>query len=167
MSSLITPLKIDLSLPWQAILTHTDQFLVTMCTLGFTQETSMVGAFADPDDSTIRTASRDIPLPRHRDGIYTQSIADLQGGMYIAKPNVDVVGMYCVQDNTDDAGTHLPCWTILAETEDGPELARIDLRKGQALIWDNRLWHGREGEVGNRLLIRYWITCPALYEVRP
>lgn len=156
-------MEIDLSRPWQVRETTTDDFLTAMSALGkSTQELSLVGSFADADDSSVRTAHRDIDLPFHRDGIYTQSIADLQDGMYVARPNVDVVGMYCIRDN------EAPCYTILSADEAGENIiAEVNLRAGQALIWDNRLWHGRRGSVGKRILIRFWVTCPALYEVRP
>jgi ectoine hydroxylase-related dioxygenase (phytanoyl-CoA dioxygenase family) len=156
-------MQIDLSKPWQVIEGLTaDEFLLGMAALGHSQEMTLVGAFEAPDDETKRTAHRDIPLPFHRDGIYTQSIADLQSGMYIERPNVDVVGMYCIRDNGD------PCYTILADDEAGEHIvSEVNLRAGQALVWDNRLWHGRRGTVGQRVLIRFWITSPALYEARP
>jgi ectoine hydroxylase-related dioxygenase (phytanoyl-CoA dioxygenase family) len=137
--------------PFYVLVLPVDEFLIGMSALGASQEMSMVGAFADPDDMTVRTAHRDIDLPMHRDGIYTESIAALQGGMYVERPNVDVVGMYCLRDN--DA----PCTTTLGY-EEGHVSHRVDLCAGEALIWDNRLWHGREGKVGKRLLVRFWTT---------
>lgn len=111
----------------------------------------MVGSFAEADDSTVRTAHRDVDLPLHRDGIYTKALADMQGGMYVEKPNVDVIGMYCLRDNGDQ------CYTTISE--DGQNvIAEVNLRTGEALIMDNRLWHGRRGPVGKRLLIRFWTT---------
>lgn len=141
--------------PWKVLTLSVEDFLTGMSEAGPTPEMSMVGAFAaDPNDKTVRTAHRDIDLPLHRDGIYTEAIAAMQGGMYIEKPNVDLVGMYCVRDN--DA----PCYTILAtENDESTIFERVDLRAGQALVWDNRLWHGRQGAVGKRLLIRFWTTC--------
>lgn len=155
---------IDLSQPWQVVEMTTDQFLLTMAELGHSQELTLVGSFEEPDDETKRTAHRDIPLPFHRDGIYTDSIAALQGGMYVTRPNVDLVGMICVRDNDGK-----PCTTILSEDKQGENvIAEVSLKPGQALIWDNRLWHARgEEPVGRRVLIRFWITCPKLYEVRP
>lgn len=138
--------------PWQLLTLSVEDFLIGMSSLGTPQEIQMVGAFADdPNDPTVRTAHRDIDLPLHRDGIYTQAIADMQGGMYVEKPNVDVVGMYCVR--TNDA----PCFTTISV--DGENIDHeVDLQAGQALVWDNRLWHGRRGAVGKRLLVRFWTT---------
>lgn len=161
-------MQIDLRRPWQVLNMTTAQFLIEMASIGKYQDINLVGSFEAPDDQTKRTAHRDIPLPFHRDGIYTDSIAELQGGMYIEKPNVDVVGMYCLQDNREAGRLRIPCYTILSEDMEGTNiLTEVDLHPGQALIWDNRLWHGRRGPVGNRVLIRFWTTCPALYEVRP
>lgn len=150
---------IDITQPWQVLDLSVEDFLAGMSELGTPQEIQMVGSFAaDPNDPTIRTAHRDTDLPPHRDGIYTQAIADMQGGMYVEKPNVDIVGMYCVRDN--DA----PCYTVFYEDEAGKnELGEEDLRAGQAVIWRNTLWHGRRGAVGKRLLIRFWVTCPELH----
>lgn len=144
--------------PWQVLTLSVEDFLVGMSGLGTPQEIQMVGTFSDdPDDPNVRTAHRDTDLPPHRDGIYTQAIADMQGGNYVERPNVDIVGMYCVRDN--DA----PCYTVFYEDEAGTqEVTRLDLRAGQAVVWDNRLWHGRKGPVGKRLLIRFWVTAPDL-----
>lgn len=145
--------------PWQVLTLTVEDFLVEMSTLGTPQEIQMVGAFAaDPDDPTVRTAHRDTDLPFHRDGIYTQAIADMQGGMYVEKPDVDVIGMYCVRGN----GDFVSCFTTISE--DGVnEIAAVDLQPGEAIIMDNRLWHGRRGPVAERLLIRFWTTCPEMH----
>ena len=128
-----------------------EEFLIGMTSLGIPQEIQMVGSFAESNDSKVRTVHRDIDLPLHRDGIYTKAIADMQGGMYVEKSNVDVVGMYCIRDNDGK------CYTTISD--DGQNIiAEINLRTGEALIMDNRLWHGRRGPVGNRLLIRFWTT---------
>ena len=128
-----------------------EEFLIGMTSLGIPQEIQMVGSFAESNDSHVRTAHRDIDLSLHRDGIYTKAIADMQGGMYVEKSNVDVVGMYCIRDNDGK------CYTTISD--DGQNIiAEINLRTGEALIMDNRLWHGRRGPVGNRLLIRFWTT---------
>ncbi len=138
--------------PWSVAAMSIEEFLCGMCSLGTPQEIQMVGAFAaDPDDATVRTAHRDTDLPLHRDGIYTQAIADMQGGRYVEKPNVDVIGMYCVRANNE------PCYTTVSE--DGKTvIAEVNLKAGEAMIMDNRLWHGRRGKVGKRLLIRFWTT---------
>ena len=129
-----------------------EEFLIGMSELGIPQEIQMVGSFAKGDDTTVRTAHRDIDLPFHRDGIYTKAIADMQQGKYVEKPNVDIIGMYCVRTNNDE-----PCYTTVSE--DGLNtIFEVNLKAGEALIMDNRLWHGRRGAVGKRLLIRFWIT---------
>lgn len=148
---------IDITKPWQVLDLSVEDFLIGMSSLGKYQDINLVGSFEDPDDTTKRTAHRDIDLPLHRDGIYTDAIAALQGGMYVEKPDVDVVGMYCLR--TNDA----PCYTILCSDNDLDTLiTEVDLQAGQALIWDNRLWHGRRGAVGKRMLIRFWTTCPEM-----
>ena len=171
-------LPIDLSKPWQVIKFGTaDMFLPAMASIGPYKDLNLVGSYADPDDQTARTAHRDKDLPWHRDGIESQAIKDMQGGNYITAPNVDVVGMYCISDNRDpDSGNRIPCFTVLAEAAPDADpydesqfkiIAEVDLRPGDALIWDNRLWHRRHGPVGSRVLVRFWSTCPALHEVRP
>ncbi len=138
--------------PYQLMELSAEEFLIGMASLGRPQEVSLVGAFAaDPDDPTVRTAHRDTDLPFHRDGIYTPAIAAMQAGTYVERPNVDVVGMYCLRDNVE------PCFTMFSVKGDNADF-EIDLRAGQAIIWDNRLWHGRRGPVGKRLLIRFWTT---------
>lgn len=67
--------------------------------------------------------------------------------------------MYCLRRNS------VPCVTVLAADKAATRvLTRVDLHPGEALIWDNRLWHGREGEVGERVLIRFWSTCVPVRE---
>jgi len=173
-------MDIDLSLPFQVITTTAKDFLIGMASIGKYQDINLVGSFADPDDQSARTAHRDKDLPWHRDGIESQAIKDMQGGMYIEKPNVDVVGMYCLRENRQhdsiDTYEHISCYTVLAEAAPDADpyddsqfkiVAEVDLHQGQALVWDNRLWHRRHGPVGQRMLIRFWTTCPDLYEVRP
>lgn len=149
--------------PWQVLTLSADDFLIGMSSLGTPQEIQMVGSFtADPDEQGVRTAHRDTDLPLHRDGIYTEAIADMQGGVYVEKPNVDVVGLYCVRAGDD------PCFTTISI--DGRHIdCEVDLRAGQALVWDNRLWHGRRGAVGTRLLVRFWTTLndQALFGTAP
>ena len=170
--------QIDLSKPWQVIDTTAEEFLLLMAALGKYQDINLVGSFANPDDQTARTAHRDKDLPWHRDGISSRAIADMQGGKYIEAPNVDVVGMYCIRDNQlpGSITARTPCYTVLAEALSDADpydnsqfkiITEVDLHPGQALVWDNRLWHRRHGPVGSRVLIRFWSTCPALYEVRP
>ncbi len=170
-------LAIDLSKPWQVVEMTAEEFLLRMAAIGPYKDINLVGSFADPDDQAARTAHRDKDLPWHRDGIESQAIKDMQGGRYITAPNVDVVGMYCLRDNREPGSdVRTPCYTVLAEAAPDADpyddsqfaiVAEVDLRPGQALIWDNRLWHRRHGPVGSRVNIRFWSTCPALYEVRP
>lgn len=159
---------IDVSRPWQVLELPPDEFLVGMIELGTPQQLNVVGSFAAPDDQTARTAHRDTDLPWHRDGIRSEAIADMQGGSYIEAPGVDVVGMFCLRSNTDGEGFELPCWTVLAEAAPDADpyddsqfrvITEVDLSAGQALVWDNRLWHRRHGPVGNRLLVRFWSSC--------
>ena len=141
--------------PWEVKTLTIEEFLVGMSSIGTPQEIQMVGSFARADDTTVRTAHRDVDLPLHRDGIYTKAIADMQGGKYVERPNVDIIGMYCVRTNDGR-----PCYTTVSE--DGKTIvAEVNLQAGQALIMDNRWWHGRRGEVGKRLLIRFWVTKSA------
>ncbi len=140
--------------PWEVKQCSIEEFLVGMSSLGTPQEIQMVGSFARADDTTVRTAHRDVDLPLHRDGIYTQAIADMQGGKYVERPNVDIIGMYCVRAGDE------PCYTLVSE--DGQKvIAEVNLKAGEALVMDNRLWHGRRGPVGKRLLIRFWVTKAA------
>jgi hypothetical protein len=158
---------IDISKPWQVVKMSAKDFLIDMADMGTPQQLNLVGSFADPDDQSARTAHRDTDLPWHRDGIRSQAIADMQGGNYIEAPNVDLVGMYCLRDNTDGSGNHLPCYTVLAEAAPDADpyddsqfsvITEVDLFPGEALLWDNRLWHRRHGAVGQRRLVRFWTT---------
>jgi hypothetical protein len=136
---------------WSVQTCSIEEFLVGMSSLGTPQEIQMVGSFADKDDTKVRTAHRDVDLPLHRDGVYTKALADMQEGMYVEKPNVDIIGMYCVRAND------VPCYTTVSK--DGMTvLAEVNLGAGQALVMDNTWWHGRRGPVGKRLLIRFWTT---------
>lgn len=140
--------------PWEVKDLTVEEFLIGMSSLGTPQEIQMVGSFARADDETVRTAHRDVDLPLHRDGVYTKAIADMQQGKYVERPNVDIIGMYCVRANDT------PVYTTVSEN--GKDIvAEVDLKAGQALVMDNRWWHGRHGAVGKRLLIRFWVTRSA------
>jgi hypothetical protein len=142
--------------PWSVQKLTIEEFLIGMASLGTPQEIQMVGSFAEANDASVRTAHRDVDLPLHRDGIYTKALADMQGGHYVEKPNVDVIGMYCLRDNGEQSYYNRCITTI---SEDGQKvIAEVSLCAGEALIMDNRLWHGRRGPVGPRLLIRFWTT---------
>lgn len=137
--------------PWSVAGMSIEEFFIGMSSLGTPQEIQIVGTFAEANDAAVRTAHRDTDLPFHRDGIYTKSIADMQEGKYVEKPNVDIVGLYCVRAGEE------PCYTTISD--DGEhQIAEVNLKAGEALVMDNRLWHGRRGNVGKRLLIRFWVT---------
>jgi len=115
--------------------TTADNFLLEMLKLGKPIETSLVGAF----DKQGRGSRRDIDLPLHRDGDYSIAKA--------IEHSIDWVGLYCIREGE--------AMTLI---EDGYEVKEINLKKGQAIIFDNRICrHGRKGRVGDRLLLRVWI----------
>jgi len=115
--------------------TTADDFLLGMLKLGKPIETSLVGAF----DKQGRGSRRDIDLPLHRDGDYSIAKA--------IEHSIDWVGLYCIREGE--------AMTLI---EDGYEVKEINLKKGQAIIFDNRICrHGRKGRVGDRLLLRVWI----------
>jgi hypothetical protein len=119
-----------------------EEFIFGMLQLGKPLDISIVGVF---DEGPGRGSRRDVDLPLHQDGIYSQALADSQGGEYIEQPGIDIVGLYCLREGDTE------CLTLIDNTE-------INLKKGQALIFDNqKVSHGRKGQVGNRILIRIWI----------
>lgn len=140
---------------WKVLDLTAEEFMIHMASLGTPVEIQLVGVFAEPDNTDVRTAHRDVPLPPHKDGIYTQAIADMQGGKYVVGMDPpDIVGMFCIQEN----GLDEPCTTVFYEDEAGENvLGEVTLRARQAVIWRNNLWHGRKGPVGERLLIRFWV----------
>ena len=148
--------------PYEVKKLSVEEFLIGMSSLGTPQEIQMVGSFARADDESVRTAHRDVDLPFHRDGVYAKAIADMQQGKYVEQPNVDIIGMYCVRADDGDE----PCFTTVSE--DGQNVVcEVPLKAGEALIMDNRWWHGRRGPVGKRLLIRFWITKSATPIIDP
>lgn len=137
--------------PWYIVPMTADEFLIGMLSLGRPLEVSLVGAFDPVQQAQGRGSRRDIDLPLHRDGVYSAGLADVQGGTYVERPGIDVVGLYCLRDGSE------PCVTTLSL--DGQHVAEaVNLRAGEALIFDNAaLWHGRRGPVGERVLIRMWV----------
>ncbi len=128
----------------------TEDFILGMLSLGTPVEMSLVGSF-EPSGTKGRGSRRDMPLPLHRDGVFSSVLAAVQGGHYVENPNVDLVGLYCLRSSPE------PCYTILAD-DSGKELFQVSLETGEALIFDNHaVLHGREGPVGQRILIRFWI----------
>ena len=114
-----------------------DNFILEMLSLGKPIELSLVGAF--DEGSGTRGSRRDIDLPLHRDGDYSKDMA--------SKHSIDYVGLYCVKEGEAK--------TIV---EDNNEIVELNLKKGQALIFDNKLCrHGRVGSVGDRVLLRAWV----------
>jgi len=113
-----------------------DNFILKMLSLGKPIETSLVGHF----DEEGRGSRRDIDLPLHRDGDYSKEIS--------SKHSIDWVGLYCIRG----------CGSAITIIEDGDSLTEINLKKGQAVIINNRICrHARKGKVGNRILLRVWI----------
>ena len=121
--------------PWALVDKLTaDTFILKMLEFGKPIETSVVGVF----DKEGRGSRRDIPLPMHRDGDYSTNY----------KGKIDIVGLYCIREGT--AKTLIEHDGVINE---------ITLKNGQALIFDNKVCrHAREGSVGDRLLIRLWIS---------
>jgi hypothetical protein len=121
--------------PWILVDNLTaDSFILKMLEFGTPLETSIVGVFDDHG----RGSRRDIPLPMHRDGDYSTDYKD----------KIDVVGLYCIREGTA---------STLVEYND--EITAVTLKNGQALIFDNKVCrHAREGSVGDRLLMRLWIS---------
>ncbi len=118
-----------------------EEFILGMLDLGYPLEMSLVGVFDDKG----RGSRRDIDLPLHRDGEYSQKLAEAQGGKYVEKKDIHIVGLYCLREGGGS------CKTLIDDDE-------VELHKGEALIFDNQqVLHGRKGPVGNRLLIRFWL----------
>lgn len=116
--------------------TTADEFLLEMLNLGKPIECSLVGAF----DEEGRGSRRDIPLPLHRDGDYSTAIAE--------EHSIDYVGLYCIRDGGD-------VYTTILHGEDKYQIL---LGQGQSIIFDNNeCLHGREGQVGDRVLLRVWV----------
>ena len=121
--------------PWALVDKLTaDTFILKMLEFGTPIETSVVGVF----DESGRGSRRDIPLPMHRDGDYS---TDYKG-------KIDIVGLYCIREGT--AKTLIEC---------RGETIEVVLKTVQAIIFDNKICrHAREGSVGDRLLMRLWIS---------
>ena len=137
--------------PFYILETSLEDFILGLLCLGRITEISLVGVFEDAETKG-RGSLRDIELPLHQDGIYSKKLAEAQGGHYVERPNIDIVGLYCLRDGDN------PCYTTISEV-DVSQLNEISLCKGNALVFDNRrVVHGRRGRVGKRLLLRFWIT---------
>ena len=90
-------------------------------------------------DKEGRGSRRDIDLDLHRDGDYSTEY----------KNKIDIVGLYCIRPGVSK--------TIIEHKD--KELFEIVLKKGQALIFDNKICrHGRVGLVKDRILLRVWIS---------
>ena len=123
-----------------------DEFILDMLELGKPLEVSLVGVFDDEG----RGSRRDIELPFHRDGEYSEQMAKAQGNYHTPAKDIDIVAMYCIWDDASKR-----CFTTI--NYEG-QIQKIELSQGDALIFDNKkVTHGRIGEVGNRLLLRMWI----------
>ena len=124
-----------------------DAFILRMLELGPYIDMALVGNFSDKGIGS----RRDIELAWHRDGIYSEELSNQQGGVYLERPGIKYVGLYCIRETEPQT-----CLTLLRD-KDGL-LSKIDLRQNCGLIFDNTLYeHSREGKVGNRLLARMWI----------
>lgn len=138
--------------PWYLTAINADDFLLGMCQLGTPLDVSLVGAF-DQSGTVGRGSRRDMDLPLHRDGVHSAALAAAQGGVYVERPGIGIVGLYCLRSGTD------PCFTTLS-TNDTTAEQSINLGAGQALIFDNtKLYHGRRGPVGDRVLLRVWVQA--------
>ncbi len=128
--------------PWILMPAFTaDQFLLHMISLGEPEEVTLVGVFGDRG----RGSRQDVELPLHRDGEYSARKA-AEAGLPFDK-QVDIVGLYCIRESSTITSL---AW--------GSESLDINLKQGQALIFDNNLClHGRKGEVGDRILLRVWV----------
>ena len=126
-----------------------EDFIFGMLELGKPIDVNLVGVFED----TGRGSLRDVELPLHRDGEYSEKLAKAQGGTYVEAKDVDIVGMYCLKSSD--------CVTLIEDKEmKYHPLQRIILEKNQCLVWDNKVVrHGRQGKVGDRLILRIWISC--------
>lgn len=125
--------------PYYVIKMPLNEFILGMLELGRPLETSLVGVF----DTEGRGSRRDMDLPPHQDGKYSKALAEVQGGTYVEKEGIDIVGLYCLRESDSI--------TVVDDEE-------ITLREGEALVFDNhRVLHGRRGAVGKRILLRIWI----------
>jgi hypothetical protein len=124
-----------------------EEFTLGMLALGRPLETSLVGVFETGDK--VRGSRKDVDLPMHRDGEYSQKLAEVQGGTYVAKEGIDIVGLYCINEGEGR------CVTLV---EHPLGIVEIELKKGEALVFDNhKVMHGRRGPVGDRILMRMWV----------
>ena len=106
-----------------------------MLTFGIPLEVSLVGAF----DDTGRGSRRDIDLPLHRDGDYSPGF----------RGKIDIVGLYCIKPGIATTLVEYP----------GGRIESWVLEKNQAIIFDNKQCrHARYGPVGDRILLRVWIS---------
>ncbi len=137
--------------PWYTWQGSLSNFLLSLLEIGTPIETSLVGAF--DKEEVGRGSRRDVDLPLHRDGVFSQALADVQGGFYVEKPGIDLVALYCLR-----ASTKCRCLTILENEEKPNEFMGIELQEGQGLVFDNnKVLHGRRGPVGERILLRVWL----------
>lgn len=126
-----------------------DEFILTMLHHGSYLDMALVGNFNEEGIGS----RRDIDLAWHQDGIYSEELSKQQGGLYLSRPGIKYVGLYCVKATTVDT-----CFTLLRPKNNPDEVRQFDLRCGDGLIFDNILYeHSREGSVGDRLLARIWI----------
>jgi hypothetical protein len=140
---------------WYTTTCTCDEFLLGMAALGEPFSLSLVGNLGG---ESWKGSTRDVDLPLHQDGVRTEALAAVQDGNYLECPDVDYVGLYCLRAGAGKCVTRLrrlhPLDGISTYTDE------IELRAGQALVFDNReLLHGRGGPVGARLLLRAWVRA--------
>lgn len=130
--------------PWNLLTDITsDEFILRMLELGRPIETTLVGVF----DKEGRGSRQDIELPLHKDGEYSARKAAEEGRTFTKQ--VDYVGLYCLRGGN-----------TITLLEHNNQLYEIALEPGEALVFDNRVCrHGRRGQVGDRVLLRLWITA--------
>lgn len=139
---------------WLTARATADEFLLGMMSLGEVLEVSLVAAFDPEGYHPGRASRRAVDLPFHKDGIRSEALADLQGGLYVERSGVDYVGLYCLKGGSN-------CFTTLS-SDGAAEEAAVELAAGQALVLDNAaLWHGRRGPVGDRVVLRAWVRRTA------
>ena len=137
---------IDLTeVPWILVDDITaDEFILEMLKFGEPTETSLVGVFGSDKG---RGSTRDIALPFHKDGTYSEKVAKNQGKNF--DKVVDYVGLYCIKSG--ETATQI-------KIDGSEEVTEVILSENQALIFDNnKCLHARSGPVGDRVLLRVWI----------
>lgn len=128
-----------------------EDFILGMVSLGKPLAIGLVGIFKEVEGrgSQQKACIENVDLPLHQDGGYSKKVLEFQGS-YVS--GIDIVGFYCLREATN------PVYTLISEDGESVKEA-VDLKRGDALIIDNRrIFHGRTGLVGKRILIRFYVT---------